>query len=258
MNYKDIFAKLCGIAPIELSDKLVKLEDGYDNSGIIVGNNGNINKILFCLDLTCESVKAAIKVNADMIVTHHPAIYRPVKAVAENSPLYECIRNNIAVISMHLNLDCAQEGIDYYFAEGLGGKITEIIEPLGDNVGYGRVSELHNVTAKDLARRYREVFSTDKFWLYGDENKKIERLASFCGSGLDETAVDEAVKRGADAVASADIPHHVLLKALECGLIVLSCTHYATENYGAGKFADKCREILKSKEIYFFRDERFA
>ena len=74
MNYKDIFAKLCGIAPIELSDKLVKLEDGYDNSGIIVGNNGNINKILFCLDLTCESVKAAIKVNADMIVDRKSAV----------------------------------------------------------------------------------------------------------------------------------------------------------------------------------------
>ena len=107
MNYREVFEKLCEYAPIELSDKLVALENGYDNSGIIVGNTGDIEKILFCLDLTGESVKAAIEKGVNLIVTHHPAIYNPLKSISENSALYNSVKNNVAVISMHLHLDCA-------------------------------------------------------------------------------------------------------------------------------------------------------
>ena len=141
MNYREVYAKLCEYAPIELSDKLVDLDNGYDNSGIIVGNTGDVKKILFCLDLTGESVKAAIEKDVNLIVTHHPAIYRPIKSISEDSALYACVKNNIAVISMHLNLDCAETGVDYCLAEGLGGKIIGILTPLGENVGYGRMSK---------------------------------------------------------------------------------------------------------------------
>ena len=222
MNYREVYAKLCEYAPIELSDKLVDLDNGYDNSGIIVGNTGDVKKILFCLDLTGESVKAAIEKDVNLIVTHHPAIYRPIKSISENSALYACVKNNIAVISMHLNLDCAETGVDYCLAEGLGGKITEILTPLGENVGYGRLSETDE-TAEEIFERYKE-----------------------------------ALKRNADMVVSADIPHHVLLKAIDGGLSVINCTHYASENLGVKRFADYARRALENKEIYFFCDGRFA
>lgn len=258
MNCKRIFEELNRLAPLTLSDELVKAEGGYDNSGIIVGNDGEINKALFCLDLTRASVSEAIKVGANLIVTHHPAIYRPIKSITETAPVYECIANGIAVISMHLNLDCARRGIDYSLAEGLGGKVTEIITPLGKDVGYGRISETNGATAGEIFRRYKEVFSTDKGEFYGDETRKIRLMASFCGAGLDDNALDEAIKRGAQLVVSADIPHHVLVRAIESGLAVVNCTHYASENYGMEKFAEDCREQLKNLEICFYRDGRFA
>lgn len=257
MNYREVYAKLCEYAPIELSDKLVDLDNGYDNSGIIVGNTGDIKKILFCLDLTGESVKAAIEKDVNLIVTHHPAIYRPIKSISENSALYACVKNNIAVISMHLNLDCAETGVDYCLAEGLGGKITEILTPLGENVGYGRLSET-DATAEEIFERYKTVFGTDKGSLYGDKTEKIRLIASFCGAGLGEAEVEEALKRNADMVVSADIPHHVLLKAIDGGLSVINCTHYASENLGMKRFADYARRALENKEIYFFCDGRFA
>ena len=250
MNYREVFEKLCEYAPIELSDKLVDLDNGYDNSGIIVGNTGDIEKILFCLDLTGESVKAAIE-------THHPAIYRPIKSISEDSALYACVKNNIAGISMHLNLDCAETGVDYCLAEGLGGKITGILTPLGENVGYGRLSETDE-TAEEIFERYKTVFGTDKGSLYGDKTEKIRLIASFCGAGLGEAEVEEAIKRNADMVVSADIPHHVLLKAIDGGLSVINCTHYASENLGVKRFADYARRALENKEIYFFCDGRFA
>lgn len=258
MNYREIFDELCRYAPISLSDELVKLEDGYDNSGVILGNDGDISSILFALDLTKGAVEEAIDKGCKLIVTHHPAIYRPIKKLDENSPLCACARNGIAVISMHLNLDCAKEGIDYYLARGLGGEVEKIIQPLGENVGYGRVSSVEKTTAKGLLDRYKKTFETERAWLYGDEDAEINKIASFCGSGLDEAAVFAAKKEGADIAVSADVPHHVLLLALENGLSVLSCTHYACENYGFKKFYEAASEIFNQNKIYFYRDEVFA
>lgn len=258
MNYKEIFAALEKYAPIKLSDEIVKSENGYDNSGIILANDGEIKNIAFALDLTVGAVGFAVEKNCDMIVTHHPAIYRPVKNLGENSPVRLAAKNDMAVISMHLNLDCAETGVDYYLAEGLGGKIEKIFEPLGKNVGYGRLSAVSGVTLNELADRYKKVFNTDKVWLYGDKNRKINKIASFCGAGLDEKAVDCAAESGADAVVSADIPHHVLLCALEKGLCALACTHYDTEIYGFEKFFRFAAERLKNENIYFYRDERLS
>ena len=258
MNYKQIFEILCEFAPISLSDEIVKAENGYDNSGVILANEGEIKGAVFCLDITRGAVDYAIANGCNLIVTHHPAIYRPVKNLGENSPLLKAAANGIAVISMHLNLDCAKQGIDYWFAKGLGGKITEITEPLGENVGYGRISEVSPATIEEIAENYKKTFSTDKVWLYGEKGRKIDKIASFCGAGLDEVAVSAALAHGAQMVASADIPHHVLLSALESGLAVLSCTHYDTEIYGFEKFFLYAKEKLKIEKVFFRRDERLS
>ncbi len=256
MNAKELFARLCEYAPIKLSDELVALENGYDNSGIILDCDTDTKKVLFCLDLTHESVDYAIGKGCGIIVTHHPAIYRPIKGLNEQNPLLRCAFSGISVISMHLNLDCAREGVDFCLSKGLGGNDIKILTKLGEDVGYGRVASV-NATAGEIFELYKKEFSTEKAWLYGDENQKITKIASFCGSGLGEKEVDEAIENGAQIVVSADIPHHVLLSALEKGLCVLSCTHYSTENYGMKKFAEHFAKILKEK-IYFFDDERFV
>ena len=257
MNCKEIFEKLCEYAPLKLSDDIVQLENGYDNSGVISGNIGEIENALVCLDLTKDSVDAALRNGCNLIVTHHPAIYKPIKNINENSPLAICMRNNVAVISMHLNLDCAEFGIDYYFARGLGGKNIRILEKLGDNVGYGRCFDLDEKTPEQIINDYKNIFDTDKVAFYGDKDKIIRSVASFCGAGLGENEIKAALSCGVDMVASADIPHHILLSAIESGLTVLSCTHYATENYGMKKFAEYADKTFKNLKILFFDDKRF-
>jgi dinuclear metal center YbgI/SA1388 family protein len=256
MNSKQLFSLLTKYAPISLSDDLCKAENGYDNSGIIIGGDKQTDSVLFVLDLTSKAVDFAIENKCGIIVTHHPAIYHPIKNLLSDTTLLRCANNNISVISMHLNLDCAEKGIDYYLAQGLGGKIVKILNPLGENVGYGRLSVL-NTTAGELLKRYKTVFETEKVLLYGDANTKITKVASFCGAGLGDREIDEAVNEGADMVVSADIPHHVLISAIEKGLCVLSCTHYSSENYGMKKFADSFRDKINEK-IYFFGDDRFV
>lgn len=256
MTCREFFTLINEYAPVTLSDELCKKENGYDNSGIIIDGNIDTDKILFCLDLTDKSVDYAIEQGCGIIVTHHPAIYHPIRRLGENTPILRCANHNVAVISMHLNLDCAKEGIDYWLAKGVGDKILKILEPLGEDVGYGRLSEV-NATAGEIFKRYKSNFETEKVMLYGDENAKITKIASFCGAGLGDGEIEKAIENGAQLVVSADIPHHVLISALDKGLLVLSCTHYSTENYGMKKFADYFGSKLKEK-IYFFGDDRFV
>ena len=255
MNCKELFLKLNEYAPIELSYKMNE-RGHHDNSGIIIDCQNQADKILFCLDLTKSSVAYAIEKGCGIIVTHHPAIYRPIKNLLDEAPVLTCAKNNISVISMHLNLDCAEFGIDHYLAHGLGGRDVKILDVLGDKVGYGRSYTLDK-TAGEIFEAYKQEFNTQRAMLYGDKNKRIIKVASFCGAGLGDEEVEIALKNGIDMVVSADIPHHVLLHAVESGLTVISCSHYSSENYGMKKVAEHFCNQLKEK-IYFFDDERFA
>lgn len=256
MNFLEFYNEMLRFAPMEISDRFVS-EGAYDNSGIIIGTKRDVKTAVYCLDLTSKSVQFAISENADVIVTHHPAIYRPIKNLFADEPLLAAANAGIGVISNHLNLDGAKEGIDCSLMQGLGGKIIGILDDFDGGEGYGRVG-LFDKPFGEIVENYKKEFGTDKVWAYGSAEKRITKAASFCGAGLGDEEVEAAVKVGAELVVSADIPHHVLLHALERGLCVLSCTHYGTENYGMKKFAEKCAAQFKNMKIYFFDDERFV
>ena len=115
-NLKDFMAVLEQVAPLELSKKMIELGD-YDNSGIIVKNNDTVKKVLFSLDLTENAVDFAVESRCDAIVTHHPAIYAPIKELSfdgDTKALLKATVSGLNVISMHLNLDIAESGIDAY------------------------------------------------------------------------------------------------------------------------------------------------
>lgn len=89
---------------------------------------------------------------------------------------------------------------------------------------------------------------------FGNKNRRIKRVASFCGAGLDEQAVIKSENE--DLLVSADIPHHVLLAALEKNKCVLQLTHYSSEAFAFERYAKKLCEKLKIKTRFYF-DERF-
>ena len=112
-------------APVALSDELCAKYGAYDNSGLILDCKEEVSGALFALDLTESVVNEARERGFNLIVTHHPAIYAPVKSISvgAGSPtaaVAKCMRAGISVISMHLNFDAAPRGIDGYLAEGLG------------------------------------------------------------------------------------------------------------------------------------------
>ncbi|MBQ3235187.1 MAG: Nif3-like dinuclear metal center hexameric protein [Clostridia bacterium] len=234
MTINEVLKALEEYAPLELSDKLVNAMGGYDNSGIIAEVKGEITGIVFTLDLTDTSVAKAVEAGANLIVTHHPAIYAPIKNLDyDSNALLKCLNAGIGVISMHLNLDCAKEGIDYFLAKGLGARDMQIVHQIGDGVGYGRVFDTE-LTLGDIKEKYIENFFTDKVMIFGNSNRKIEKVASFCGSGLDEAELENVTD--VDLYVSSDIKHHVILNALKRGKCVMQVTHYSSEMYGFREF----------------------
>lgn len=255
-----LLALLAEYAPLEISYKAIERGD-YDNSGLLVKNSENASKILFSLDLSDLAVDRAIESNADTIVTHHPAIYNPVKKLSidgDNRALLRAIKAGLNVISMHLNLDMTSLGIDEYLARGLGGVKTKILDDLDGEHGYGREAELSvEKDAEQVLLDAKNTFKTDKILLYG--NGKVKSIASFCGSGGDYAVEQvEKGKTSAQLIVTSDLPHHQLLPLIEAGKMVMIIPHYSSELYGFNKFYEwTVAQIGDLATLEFFEDKRF-
>ncbi len=262
MKLSEIYQIANEIAPKRLSDEYCKTYGAYDNSGVLVDTGDEITGVLFTLDLSGAAIAKAKECGANLIVTHHPAIYGKISHVCDGEPLgtklVDCIKNGISVLSMHLNLDSAGGGIDESLMQGVclaaggGGENVSVMHPLTGG-GYGRVYDVTELPLGDLANNVKKVFSTERVLVYGDYGKKIKRAASFCGAGVDENAISYALDEyegNADVIISSDFKHHLIALALEEGLAVIVLTHYASENYGFQKYYEKMRRRLAVSCVY--------
>lgn len=236
-------------APLKLSYDFQNMIDGYDNSGIIARVDGEVKGVLFTLDLTFASVEKAIENGCNLIVTHHPSIYAPIKSV--EGALLKAIQSKIGVVSMHLNLDCAKYGIDYYLSSGLGATEQKILFDLGNGCGYGRVFDFSG-TLLDVKEKYQSVFESKNVMIFGNPESKINKIASFCGSGLDVKEIEMASV--VDLFISSDIKHHVILHALEKGKCVMNVSHYSSEVYGYKKFFEEIKGKLNGLNCVFYEN----
>ena len=267
MKLNDFYKIADELAPKALSDEYCKRWNAYDNSGVLVNTGDDINAAIFSLDLSQEVVDKAIAYNVKLIVTHHPAIYSGQRNVCADAfqplgeKLIKCIKHGISVVSMHLNLDCAENGIDDCLKDGIvqasGAQETAetvVMHPLSVG-GYGKAYSVKENTLEAFAKKVGEVFSTNRVLVYGDLQKPIRRVASFCGSGADEGAVEFAVANGADVIVSSDFKHHVLTLANEKHIAVLALTHYASEQYGFKKYYEKIRQLVSIPCLYHTDEE---
>ncbi len=257
MQLKEIYETVDRLAPFALSKEYCAKFGAYDNSGVLVDCGGEHKKLLFSLDLTSEAVRLAEREGADCILTHHPAIFRgllSVKEGGEGGALLRCIRAGISVLSAHLNLDCAEGGIDDALMRGLNGEAPLAVKDVLSGGGYGRVYDVPETDLSAFSAHIRETFRTSRLLTYGEG--RVKRVASFCGAGLGEGELDFAKEHGADTVVSSDAKHHLLVAAAEAGLNTVLLTHYAAENYGFMRFAHRVAEVAGLPAVYF-TDERF-
>ena len=260
IDIKELMRILDREAPLMLSEKQIE-QGAYDNSGLLVHSHDEVKKILFSLDLSNEAVKKAKNLKCDTIITHHPAIYSPLKKLdkdSDSASVLNAIKNDINVISMHLNLDVASGGIDECLARGLGGKGCKYLFDTDEKHGYGREFSVEETTFLNFVKNAKQTFSTKRVLTYGVDRASIKKVASFCGGGS-EFVMRYLLSGGvADVIVSSDLPHHVIKAVIERDKCLLILTHYASENYGFNVFYKNIGSDLNGKiETVFFEDKRF-
>ncbi len=247
MKLCEIYDKIDARYPKRLSDEYVAAYGGHDNSGILVDAHRDITAALFSLDFSMGAIEAAAKAGANLIVTHHPAIFFPVSSLRRDDPLgarlLTAIERGIGVISMHLNFDTAAGGIDESLARAVGAVGEPAPCERVEGGGYGRVFPVAPQPFGKWVNALKAELGAVRAFVYGQE-RTVRVAASFCGAGIDAGALRAAKAGGADVVVSADIKHNFICDALEMGMNVVQLTHYASENYGFKKiYADLCTEL---------------
>lgn len=254
-----IFDKLNEYAPIELSEKMIA-QGAYDNSGVLIKTAEQVTGVLFTLDLSETAVKRAKKLGINTIVTHHPAIYKPLHCLSAtdttSSAVMLAAAQNMNVISMHLNLDIATSGIDACLAIGLGATDYKIIGYVDETHGYGREFSTRG-TLMNFVKKAKATFGSKKIIYYGNKNAEIRSVASFCGAGASE-ALEYVLGGGkADVIVTSDIPHHAIRGIIDNGKCLVVLPHYVAEEYGFYKFYEWAKGEFGNLPTAYIADKRF-
>lgn len=197
----------------------------YDNSGLLVGDPAQeVHAIQMALDVTDHVIDEAIANGANLIVTHHPLMFSPIKRLVEtdhqSAMLGRLIRAGISLISAHTNLDQAANGCNDVLAERIG--LTDII-----GEGFVRVGNLPQpMTAQDFAAQISHALG-DVVRVMGDPAACITRVGVCSGAGADEWPT--AAQMGANAFVSGEVKHHLALEAAAHGIVLFEAGHRATE-----------------------------
>lgn len=221
-------------------------EPGFDDSvGLLVGSEKGMSRgALLCLDCTVSVVEEAAAKDYSLIISHHPAIFRGIKKVTDETPAGRMIlaaaKRGISVYSAHTNLDFCPGGLNDYAAELLG---LDDVRPMTteNGIGIGRVGKLKSgTTAYALAAKCAAVFGDRRAAVAGDGKKRVRTVAVVNGGGGDAGFLALAAECGADCYVTGDVPHHVQLMAAETGMPIVILQHYAAERI----YMERLKRIL--------------
>ena len=216
----------------------------WDNPGLLVGDpQKEVSRVLVALDATAGALDTAVAVGADLIVTHHPVIFAPLRRLSADSLPYRLAAQDIALIAAHTNLDKAEGGVNDTLAARLGLEDVAVAED-----GYTRIGTLpQEMTARDFAAHVAAALDTPV--RYAGE-KPVTTVAVCGGSGGDFIA---GCAQQADAYVTGEVKHHEWLE--NAGRIgIVEAGHYATEVPVADTLAGWFTEAFPGLAVTVYRD----
>ncbi|HSG69650.1 MAG TPA: Nif3-like dinuclear metal center hexameric protein [Planctomycetaceae bacterium] len=236
----DLIVFLRELAPLELAEE-------WDNVGLLLGrSDGELSAVLTCLTLTPDVAQEAIEKNAELIVSHHPILFRPVQSLTddftEGKMLLDLIRAGIAVYSPHTAYDSARTGINSQLAETFGLSGVQPLRPVSAEqlarcphlagLGAGRIGTLPIACSlEELAQQVREKLPVSAgVQLVGESDRSIRTVAIACGSAAE--MIQDAAGAGADVLITGEARFHACLEARSLGIGLIVAGHYATERPG--------------------------
>lgn len=261
MSYSiaNIISALEEYAPLSLQEK-------WDNSGLQVGlpdgPDGRVTGILLCLDVTEAIVAEAVARGCNMIVSHHPLIFKGLKSITGRTPaertVAAAIRAGVAVYSSHTALDSTRGGVSYEMARRLGVEPECALAPVdGDtSIGLGIVGTLaHPVTMAELVQRMKAEFGTPclRASLAYEPDATVRRVALCGGSGGEFIPV--AAAAGADVYISADIRYHDMADAASMPMAIFDIGHFESEKCAKDIFYRIITKKFNNFAVYLSEDE---
>jgi len=246
MKLQRIIDTFENIAPLRLAEE-------WDNVGLLINplKQSSVKKILLTIDLTEAVVDEALAEKADLIVSYHPILFRPVNRLnADNAydrMVMKLIQKNIAVYSPHTALDAVIGGVNDWLADGVGEGDVSVLQPIPEsNAGQGRLVELKKaVQIKTLAQRIKNHLGLKTLRIASPaENVPIKTVALCAGAGTDAF---KGIR--ADCYLTGEMSHHNVLAAKLSGSHVILCEHTNTERGYLPSFAKILAKALPGIEI---------
>ena len=231
---KEVIQHLESIAP-------PRFQESYDNAGLIVGDeNAIISGVLVALDSTEAIVEEAKKLDCNLIVAHHPIVFKGLKQITGRHyvqrTVIQAIKNDIAIYAIHTNLDNVYfQGVNHKIGQKLGLANMQILAPKkgliheSKLVGSGMIGELPQVMSElDFLQYLKEKMQVNCIKHTRFLGKTIQKVA-LCG-GAGSFLVRQAIRQGADIFVSADFKYHEFFEAND-QIVIADIGHYESEQY---------------------------
>ncbi len=236
----EIIAYLEELAPKHLAED-------YDNVGLMVGDKeALVSKVVISLDTDEKVADFAAKNGAQLVISHHPLLFKPAKSITKSDCLgrtiYNLIKNDISLYAMHTNFDSVSGGLgDYFFKTACDVEAYDSIEGEFPD-GIGRIAELSKeITFGELIDRIKKGLLINSIRYVGDENMPVKTIAACNGGGAD--LIFGAYSMGADVYISGDLKYHHARYAYENGRFLIEVPHYEAEII----FCEYLSELLNKK-----------
>ncbi len=237
-----------------------KLE--YDNVGLLIGNKDKeVSKVVACLDVTSKVADEAITLGADLIIAHHPLIFRKLSRITSSDAIgaliYRLIRNDINLIAAHTNLDAAPGGVSFVLAEKLGLQNTRFLrmDENGDpadtrETGFGVIGALPQaMDVQEFLAHVGDRLGSEGI-RYSGSPEWVKNVA-VCG-GAGSFLSHEALRQEADAFLTADLKYHDFFTE-SASFLLVDAGHYESEVPVVGALCDRLRDRFPEIEVHSTR-----
>ena len=252
MIIKEVLCALERFAPLPL-------QESWDNAGLQIGlTEAEVSGALLCLDVTEKIIDEALQKGCNLVVSHHPLLFRGLKQISDQNDVqrtvWKAIQNNICVISMHTNLDSTRGGVNFKIAERLGLQniafgapktFSSDGEPMSGAWVMGELNE--PMAADDFVVHVKQQMEAESAMCNELLRRPIKRIA-ICG-GAGDFVLDDALKAGADAFLTGEMHYHQYF-GYEQQIQICVIGHYESEHFTTEIFRDIIRKECQGVETF--------
>lgn len=249
MKCDEIIKKLESLSPASFAED-------WDNVGLLAGRRDKeVSTIYIALDATDEVVREAVRLGADLLLTHHPLIFKKMGRITTDDfigrRVVELLRNDISYFAMHTNFDVM--GMADAAADRLSLQDRQVLnvtyEETCTKEGFGRVGHLgKRMSVAEFAAFVKLRFDVPNVRVYGDLEDIVELAAVMPGSG--GSFIRDVLKAGADVMVTGDIDHHEGIDAVAQGITIIDAGHYGIEKLFIAYMEEFIKRELPGLTVY--------